>query len=129
MSDKAKISAKSSEAKKSNTASQTQKTASFQSTGSPYDHILFLQRTIGNQAVGRLLKGTGFRGQGIGLGVQAKLRIGQPNDVYEQEADRVADTVMRMDEGKGHGAWGIGMTENTAVSSQNRDESVQRKPG
>ncbi|MDH5181208.1 MAG: DUF4157 domain-containing protein [Gammaproteobacteria bacterium] len=28
--------------------------------------------------------------------VQAKLTIGQPNDKYEQEADRVADQVMRM---------------------------------
>ncbi len=28
--------------------------------------------------------------------VQAKLRIGAPNDKYEQEADRVADQVMRM---------------------------------
>ncbi|MCD4724440.1 MAG: hypothetical protein K8R63_06310 [Bacteroidales bacterium] len=27
---------------------------------------------------------------------QAKLTIGQPNDKYEQEADRVADQVMRM---------------------------------
>jgi hypothetical protein len=32
----------------------------------------------------------------IGLPVQAKLKIGQPNDKYEQEADRVADQVMRM---------------------------------
>ncbi len=30
--------------------------------------------------------------------VQPKLRIGQPNDKYEQEADRVADQVMRMPE-------------------------------
>ena len=30
--------------------------------------------------------------------VQAKLRIGQPGDKYEQEADRVADQVMRMPE-------------------------------
>lgn len=28
--------------------------------------------------------------------VQPKLEIGQPNDKYEREADRVADTVMRM---------------------------------
>jgi len=28
--------------------------------------------------------------------LQAKLRIGQPNDAYEQEADRVADQVMSM---------------------------------
>jgi hypothetical protein len=30
--------------------------------------------------------------------VQAKLKISQPNDRYEQEADRVADQVMRMSE-------------------------------
>ena len=30
--------------------------------------------------------------------IQAKLMIGQPNDVYEQEADRIADQVMRMPE-------------------------------
>jgi hypothetical protein len=29
-------------------------------------------------------------------GVQAKLTVGAPNDVYEQEADRVAEAVMRM---------------------------------
>jgi len=28
--------------------------------------------------------------------VQAKLTVGQPNDKYEQEADRVAEQVMRM---------------------------------
>jgi hypothetical protein len=49
--------------------------------------ILFLQNTIGNQAVQRLFK------SGI---IQAKLKIGQPNDFYEQEADRVAEQVMRM---------------------------------
>lgn len=31
-----------------------------------------------------------------GLPIQPKLTIGQPNDKYEQEADRVADEVMRM---------------------------------
>jgi hypothetical protein len=30
--------------------------------------------------------------------IQAKLKIGQPNDKYEQEADRIADQVMRMSE-------------------------------
>ena len=30
------------------------------------------------------------------LPIQAKLKIGAPNDKYEQEADRVADQVMRM---------------------------------
>lgn len=34
------------------------------------------------------------------LSLQAKLTIGQPNDPYEQEADRVADTIMRMPDPK-----------------------------
>jgi len=46
------------------------------------NRILFLQRTIGHRAVSRL--------------IQAKLKIGRPNDRYEQEADRVAQQVMRM---------------------------------
>jgi hypothetical protein len=51
--------------------------------------LLQLQRTIGNRAVNRLLQeGT----------LQAKLAISQPSDAYEQEADRVADQVMRMPE-------------------------------
>ncbi len=45
-------------------------------------NIRFLQQTIGNQAVGRI--------------IQAKLKIGQPGDKYEQEADSVADAVLRM---------------------------------
>ena len=32
------------------------------------------------------------------LGIQTKLKIGNPNDKYEQEADRIADQVMRMPE-------------------------------
>lgn len=30
------------------------------------------------------------------VGAQAKLTVGAPDDVYEREADRVAETVMRM---------------------------------
>lgn len=47
-----------------------------------------LQRIIGNHGVLRL----------AGHTVQPKLRIGAPNDKYEQEADRVAEKVMRMAE-------------------------------
>ncbi|PPA80364.1 MAG: hypothetical protein C00003105_00429 [ANME-2 cluster archaeon HR1] len=56
---------------------------------SPVDRILYLQRTVGNQAVSRSMKSGAL---------QAKLKIGQPGDKYEQEADRVADAVMRMPE-------------------------------
>jgi hypothetical protein len=49
-----------------------------------HQHILYLQRTIGNRAVGRL--------------VQAKLKIGQPGDKYEREADRVAEKIISIPE-------------------------------
>jgi len=52
--------------------------------------------------------------------IQTKLKISEPNDIYEQEADTVADQVMRM-------------SENTAISHQRSavsklNESVQTKP-
>ncbi len=59
------------------------------SQASPYEQVLYLQGSIGNRAVERLFK------SGI---LQAKLRIGDPDDVYEQEADWVAERIMRMPE-------------------------------
>jgi len=77
------------EIKKKNSPFRIQNTKSFQNLINPADRILFLQRTIGNQAVQRLIKsGT----------LQSKLKIGQPGDKYEQEADRVAEQVMKMPE-------------------------------
>jgi len=48
----------------------------------PSHPLLHLQRTVGNQLVGRL--------------VQTQLKVSQPGDKDEQEADQVAATVMRM---------------------------------
>lgn len=53
--------------------------------------IKTLQNSVGNQALQSMFE-SGF--------IQGKLTIGQPNDKYEQEADRVADEVMRMPEPK-----------------------------
>ena len=50
--------------------------------------LLDLQRSIGNQAVQRLIRSY----------VQTKLQVSAPGDPFEQEADRVADTVMQMTE-------------------------------
>jgi hypothetical protein len=82
-----KILKKAPEAKSENAASQKRNSEPSQSINSSVDSILFLQRTIGNEAVQRLYNSGA---------IQAKLRIGQPNDIYEQEADRVADQIMRM---------------------------------
>ncbi|NET58188.1 MAG: DUF4157 domain-containing protein [Symploca sp. SIO2E6] len=51
------------------------------SINSPVHPILQLQQKLGNQAVNRL--------------IQTKMTVGQPGDVYEQEADQVAAAVMR----------------------------------
>src|SRR5256714_10259630 len=50
----------------------------------PEHPLLRLQRSAGKRAVGRL--------------IQAKLKVSRPGDRYEQEADRVAEQVMRMPE-------------------------------
>ncbi len=50
------------------------------SINSPVHPILQLQQKLGNQAVNRL--------------IQTKLQVGEPGDIYEQEADRVAASVM-----------------------------------
>ena len=49
--------------------------------------LLALQQTHGNRYVQRVI-----------AGIQAKLVVGQPGDIYEQEADRVAEQVMRVSE-------------------------------
>ena len=72
-------------------------------SGAPGD--ISLLRAYGNEAVQRLFP------RGV---IQAKLQIGQPRDRYEQEADRVADKVMRMPE--------------PAVQRQEEEEELQEKP-
>jgi hypothetical protein len=57
-----------------------------------------VQATLGNQAVQRALLSD--------LGLQAKLTVNVPGDPYEQEADRVADTVMRMSDDSAPGIAG-----------------------
>lgn len=87
MGEAVRASVKAPEIKKENPVSQVQKGNFYQQVSSPVEKILILQRTIGNQAVQRLMKSGAL---------QAKLRIGAPGDIYEQEADRVAEQVMRM---------------------------------
>jgi hypothetical protein len=64
----------------------------------------YLQRRIGNRAVGQI--------------IQAKLKIGQPNDKFEQEANRVAERVMRMED---HGGG-----EQPSISSVTPGGNIQR---
>lgn len=74
----------------------------------PLNDILFLHKALGNQAVQRLIESGALR---------TKLTVGKPNDIYEQEADRVAEQLMRMPETS---------TKRKGVSEFNESESVQR---
>jgi hypothetical protein len=89
MSERVVLTVKKAEVFRDNSDSRMRRTNHSRSVNPSVDRILFLQRTVGNQAVQRLFKSGAL---------QAKLMIGQPGDVYEQEADQVADAVMRMPE-------------------------------
>jgi hypothetical protein len=91
------------------------------------DRVVFLQRTIGNKGVERLIRSSVL---------QAKLRIGQPGDEYEQEAERVADQVMRMPEQEAESRgtsyiqrmsskWEEGVSKRQPVKEE--DEELQAK--
>ncbi|RLI51746.1 MAG: hypothetical protein DRO93_15800 [Candidatus Thorarchaeota archaeon] len=109
MYDRAKVAAKKSKAKEFKTT-QTPKNR-FNNHSSPLDQILFLQRTIGNQAVESLLK------SGI---IQAKLKIGKPNDIYEQEADRVAEQIVS-------NSWSVVNNQKEEGEIQRQTEEEERK--
>ncbi|MDL1973334.1 MAG: DUF4157 domain-containing protein [Deltaproteobacteria bacterium] len=110
MNSRAKLTTKIHDVKRKQTSSNRRKSDISQSINSPIDNILFLQTTIGNQAVQRLFK------SGV---IQAKLKIGQPNDIYEQEADRVAEQVMRMPEPK---------VQRQIEPEEEEEETLQAKP-
>lgn len=100
---------------------KTQKRVFPKTKSSPAAQILYLQRTIGNREVQSLLKSGA---------IQASLTIGKPNDKYEQEADRVADQVMRMPERKGSLVNGHSslVQRQTACPECPEKEEIQTKP-
>ena len=77
---------------------------SSMSIGGRAPALLALQQTHGNRYVQRVV-----------AGIQAKLVVGQPGDKYEQEADRVADAVMRTAEPEVQ--WQVGEEELLQVKS------------
>lgn len=64
------------------------------------DSTLHLQGTLGDQDVqGFVLKEPSKGFDFAKIGIHPKMKVSQPDDPYEQEADRVAEQVMRMDAG------------------------------
>ena len=65
------------------------------------------------------------------LGLRTKLKVSEPGDFYEQQADRVADAVMRMpDEGVRRQNGQVNQTKPLSVQrmSDEDEEDLQRKP-
>lgn len=60
-----------------------------------HDSIVYLQLPILNQTRQRLMPSKS-EFDFAKIGIQAKLKVSQPRDMYEQEADRVAEQIMRM---------------------------------
>jgi hypothetical protein len=79
----------------------------------PAHPLLALQRSIGNQAVRRLIRSPY---------IQTKLKVSTPGDQFEQEADHVADTVMRMPEA------GAAGTETAPIQVQAKPIASQITP-
>ena len=84
------------------TALQTPAKSPAQPTAAPWAAPLFQQRCVCGMAAGLDGQCGGCRRQAL-VGdrpvlVQPKLKIGRSGDKYEQEADRVAEQVMRMPE-------------------------------
>jgi hypothetical protein len=79
------------------------------------DSIIHLQCSMGNQAAQKLMRSNAGFDFGK-IGIQPKLRVSQPGDLYEREADRVAEQVM-------------GMSVSNPISSpvSNEEERLDRK--
>ncbi len=93
---------------------KTRKVNLAQPSGSPADCVLFLQRTIGNQGVERMIK--------LGA-LQTKLRINHPGDKYEQEADAISKQIVKQQEtGKGSRS-GINLTAISVQQMIRRQET------
>jgi Domain of unknown function (DUF4157) len=91
----------------------SQASATAKSAAPAMHPMLHLQQQVGNQAVGRL--------------IQAKLTVGEPNDVYEQEADRAAAEVVS----KIHAPQNVSTNQTTSVQRQvvgNDEKELRMKP-
>jgi hypothetical protein len=81
------------------------------SEGLSSSDVLALQREAGNEAVTQLLSSTP-----TSLPIQTKLKVGPTNDLYEHEADRMADKVM-----------GISSSTESKQVARDASPSIQRQ--
>jgi hypothetical protein len=100
--------------------------------------IFRLQQAIGNQAVQRIIRSNnsaeGFNYAKISI-LQPKLKVSQPGDEYEQEADRIAEQVMRSHD-MGSSVLALSSKDEQGISRkcaacqiiQEKEDIINRKP-
>lgn len=71
-----------------------------------------VQQSVGNSRISRM----------AGTAVQTKLTVGAPNDIYEQEAEKTANSVMRMTNDEGQNT----QLEEKGVQTKSVSTNVQR---
>jgi hypothetical protein len=111
MGDQNKLIAKKSDPKNKNSLSHIKKSEFLNPLDSFADHILHLQRIVGNQTFLRLSNAGN---------IQTKLRVGQPGYIYEQEAERLAKQVMKMSD--------IQLQRQPEEEEKKEEEQIRPKP-
>ena len=133
-------------------AKSTRPSRTFSGQSREVDSILHLQRTIGNQAVQRLLQANSEeREDGSSTStsprfahdfsqipvhahtrtnIRPKLKVNTPGDSHEQEADRMAEEVMRIPDREDAGSLEmIQLSENTTVQRLCQECEEERQQG
>ncbi|MFA5253212.1 MAG: DUF4157 domain-containing protein [Methanoregula sp.] len=116
MSETTRIEVKKDPVQRAESGNPACRSRSHEPPGSPSSRIMRFQQTSGNSAVQRMLKSDA---------IQASLRIGQPNDIYEQEADRVAHDIMRMPK---HGVQRQCSPGSECPLKEKEEKPIQTKP-
>lgn len=62
-------------------------------------------------------------------GVQAKLKVGAPDDAFEQQADRVADAVVHADTSASIAGMAAPVIQRRCTKCEEQQEKLQAKPG
>ena len=112
--------------------------AQVDSSGLRPADLLVIQRTVGNRQVQRMMarrvdsanvqQQHALAEEKPGIKVQTKLTAGAPDDVYEQEADRVAGQVMTMPDAATQRPINVSYRLPRSVSDQAVARLVQRFP-
>ena len=88
------------------------------------DSILYLQRTVGNEAVSRMLRQNARNAAIPFPAVQCKLEISSPGDALEREADAAAESVMRITEPMRVGSAAAGIDRKCAGCEEMDEEKA-----